>query len=186
MKTGTSTPTRTMRLRPQACGRSAIASGASAGRTRPHWKGAASPTEFRGLGKRRRFAVRAVVLLPPFPKWRTVGLSLRAARELGIEARAGRFPFRANGRAATSGDEGGFVKIVVEIGSDKILGRADHRAARDRTDQRNRAGDAPASGRAYTGGFAARAPDLRRSFARRGNARRWKVEVCSGRATVIF
>ncbi len=57
-----------------------------------------------------------------FPEVATVGLSLRAAQELGIEARAGKFSFRANGRAATSGDEGGFVKIVVEIGSDKILG----------------------------------------------------------------
>ena len=57
-----------------------------------------------------------------FPEVATVGLTLESARDLGIEARAGRFPFRANGRAATSGDEGGFVKIVVEIGTDKILG----------------------------------------------------------------
>ena len=57
-----------------------------------------------------------------FPEVATVGLTLEAARDLGIEARAGKFPFRANGRAATSGDEGGFVKIVVEIGTDKILG----------------------------------------------------------------
>ncbi len=57
-----------------------------------------------------------------FPEVATVGLTLEAARDLGIEARAGQFPFRANGRAATSGDEGGFVKIVVEIGTDKILG----------------------------------------------------------------
>ena len=57
-----------------------------------------------------------------FPEVATVGLTLDAARDLGIEARAGKFAFRANGRAATSGDEGGFVKIVVEIGSDKILG----------------------------------------------------------------
>lgn len=57
-----------------------------------------------------------------FPEVATVGLSLQAAHDLGIEARVGKFPFRANGRAATSGDEGGFVKIVVEIGTDKILG----------------------------------------------------------------
>lgn len=57
-----------------------------------------------------------------FPEVATVGLTLEAARDLEIEARVGKFPFRANGRAATSGDEGGFVKIVVEIGSDKILG----------------------------------------------------------------
>lgn len=57
-----------------------------------------------------------------FPEVATVGLTLEAARDLGIEARVGKFPFRANGRAATSGDEGGFVKIVVEVDSDKILG----------------------------------------------------------------
>ena len=57
-----------------------------------------------------------------FPEVATVGLSLQAAHDLGIEARAGKFPFRANGRAATAGDENGFVKIVVEIGTDKILG----------------------------------------------------------------
>lgn len=57
-----------------------------------------------------------------FPEVATVGLTLEAARDLRIEARVGKFPFRANGRAATSGDAGGFVKIVVEVGSDKILG----------------------------------------------------------------
>ena len=57
-----------------------------------------------------------------FPEVATVGLTLEAAQDLGIEARVGRFPFRANGRAATAGDEGGFVKIVVENQSDKILG----------------------------------------------------------------
>ena len=57
-----------------------------------------------------------------FPEVATVGLTLKAARDLGIEARVGKFPFRANGRANTSGDAGGFVKIVVEQGSDKILG----------------------------------------------------------------
>ncbi len=57
-----------------------------------------------------------------FPEVATVGLTLEAARDLEIEARVGKFPFRANGRANTSGDEGGFVKIVVEVGSDKILG----------------------------------------------------------------
>ena len=49
-----------------------------------------------------------------FPEVATVGLTLEAARDLGIAARVGKFPFRANGRANTSGDAGGFVKIVVE------------------------------------------------------------------------
>ncbi len=57
-----------------------------------------------------------------FPEVATVGLTLEAAQDLGISARVGKFPFRANGRAATSGDEGGFVKIVIEQDGDKILG----------------------------------------------------------------
>ena len=57
-----------------------------------------------------------------FPEVATVGLTLEAAQDLGIEARVGQFAFRANGRANTSGDAGGFVKIVVEQGGDKILG----------------------------------------------------------------
>ena len=57
-----------------------------------------------------------------FPEVATIGMTLAAAQDLGIEARVGRFPFRANGRAATAGDQDGFVKIVIEIGSDKILG----------------------------------------------------------------
>lgn len=57
-----------------------------------------------------------------FPEVASVGLTLKAALELGIEARAGKFSFRSNGRAATSGDNIGFVKIVVEDGSDRLLG----------------------------------------------------------------
>ena len=57
-----------------------------------------------------------------FPEVATVGLTLQAAQDLGIEARAGKVSFGANARAATAGDQNGFVKIVVEIGSDKILG----------------------------------------------------------------
>ena len=57
-----------------------------------------------------------------FPEVATVGLTLEAARDLGVEARVGKFPFRANGRANTSGDAGGFVKLVVEADGDKILG----------------------------------------------------------------
>lgn len=57
-----------------------------------------------------------------FPEVASVGLTLKAAHELGIEARAGKFSFRSNGRAATTGDNAGFVKLVVENGSDRLLG----------------------------------------------------------------
>ena len=56
-----------------------------------------------------------------FPEVATVGLTLAAAHDLGIAARAGRFAFRANERANASGETDGFVKIVVEAGG-KIIG----------------------------------------------------------------
>lgn len=57
-----------------------------------------------------------------FPEVASVGLTLKNARELGIEASAGRFSFRANGRAATTGDNRGFVKLVVERETARLLG----------------------------------------------------------------
>ena len=57
-----------------------------------------------------------------FPEVASVGLSLREAEEKGMEARVGRCEFRSNGRANTSGDNGGFVKLVVENATGKLLG----------------------------------------------------------------
>jgi len=57
-----------------------------------------------------------------FPEVASVGLTLEQATQKGIEARVGRYDFRSNGRANTSGDNGGFVKLVVENGTGKLLG----------------------------------------------------------------
>ena len=57
-----------------------------------------------------------------FPEVASVGLTLKAATELGIAARAGKFPFRSNGRAATTGDQNGFVKLVIENETERLLG----------------------------------------------------------------
>ncbi|RYX84012.1 dihydrolipoyl dehydrogenase [bacterium] len=57
-----------------------------------------------------------------FPEVASVGLTLKEAQKAGLEARVGRCAFRDNGRANTSGDNGGFVKLVVEITSGKLLG----------------------------------------------------------------
>jgi dihydrolipoamide dehydrogenase len=57
-----------------------------------------------------------------FPEVASVGLTQQAAQELGIDATAGRCNFRHNGRAATSGDNEGFVKVVIERGSGQLLG----------------------------------------------------------------
>lgn len=57
-----------------------------------------------------------------FPEVASVGLTLKNATELGIDASAGSFSFRANGRAATTGDNRGFVKLVVERETARLLG----------------------------------------------------------------
>jgi len=57
-----------------------------------------------------------------FPEVASVGLTLEDAQKRGIEARVGRCDFRSNGRANTSGDKGGFVKLVVESATGKLLG----------------------------------------------------------------
>lgn len=56
------------------------------------------------------------------PEVASVGLTLKMAQKKGLEARTGTFYFRANGRAAVAGQHEGFVKIVVENGSEKLLG----------------------------------------------------------------
>jgi dihydrolipoamide dehydrogenase len=57
-----------------------------------------------------------------FPEVASVGLTLKNAQELGIDATSGRFSFRSNGRAATTGDNGGFVKLVIERETARLLG----------------------------------------------------------------
>ncbi len=44
------------------------------------------------------------------------------ALEKGFEIKTGKFPFQANGKAVTSGHTEGFVKVIVEKSTDKILG----------------------------------------------------------------
>jgi len=56
------------------------------------------------------------------PEIASVGLTLDKARQKGIEARAGVFHFRANGRAAAAGEHDGFVKIVIESETQKVIG----------------------------------------------------------------
>lgn len=56
------------------------------------------------------------------PEIASVGLTQEKAQEKSIEVRVGMFYFRANGKAAAAGDHDGFVKIVVDDGTEKILG----------------------------------------------------------------
>ncbi|HET9581435.1 MAG TPA: dihydrolipoyl dehydrogenase [Gemmatimonadota bacterium] len=56
------------------------------------------------------------------PEIATVGLSEKEAVEEGHEIKVGRFPFSANGRARCMNDTTGFVKMVADAKTDRMLG----------------------------------------------------------------
>jgi dihydrolipoamide dehydrogenase len=56
------------------------------------------------------------------PEIATVGLSEEEAKAAGHEIRVGRFPFSANGRARSMNDTVGFVKLVADAQTDRMLG----------------------------------------------------------------
>ncbi|WP_222916104.1 dihydrolipoyl dehydrogenase [Natrinema sp. SYSU A 869] len=65
-------------------------------------------------------AMPAVVFTDP--EIATVGMTESEAEEAGFETVTGQFPFRASGRALTTGDSDGFVKIVADDGDGYVLG----------------------------------------------------------------
>ena len=56
------------------------------------------------------------------PELAGVGLGEEAARARGIEVRTGKFFFAANGRAIAAGAADGFVKIIADARTDRLLG----------------------------------------------------------------
>ena len=56
------------------------------------------------------------------PEIATVGLTADAAEEQGFEPAVGKFPFNASGRALTTGESDGFVRVVADEESGFILG----------------------------------------------------------------
>lgn len=56
------------------------------------------------------------------PEIGSVGLRENQAAEKGIKTRIGHFQFRALGKAHAMGEISGFVKIIADAGTDKILG----------------------------------------------------------------
>jgi dihydrolipoamide dehydrogenase len=57
-----------------------------------------------------------------FPEIASVGKSEEELKEAGIAYRAGKFPFTANSRARVNRTPEGFVKILAEAGTDRVLG----------------------------------------------------------------
>jgi len=56
------------------------------------------------------------------PQVASIGLTETRARQAGLEPVVGRFPFRPLGRAVASGEQEGFVKVVADSASGKLLG----------------------------------------------------------------
>jgi dihydrolipoamide dehydrogenase len=56
------------------------------------------------------------------PEIATVGLSESDAKADGVPIQVGKFPFLASGRALTTGDANGFVKVIAEEETGLVLG----------------------------------------------------------------
>jgi dihydrolipoamide dehydrogenase len=56
------------------------------------------------------------------PEIASVGMTEKAVKESGISYKVGKFPFTASGKAASSGEKDGFVKLIIDAASDNILG----------------------------------------------------------------
>ena len=56
------------------------------------------------------------------PEIASVGKTEEELKEAGIAYRAGKFPFSANGRARAMGEKDGFVKILADAATDRVLG----------------------------------------------------------------
>ncbi len=57
-----------------------------------------------------------------FPEIAGVGLTEEDARAKGHEVKTGKFPMMANSRAKTNGEPDGFVKVIADVKSDRVLG----------------------------------------------------------------
>jgi dihydrolipoamide dehydrogenase len=56
------------------------------------------------------------------PEVASVGRSEEDLKEAGVAYKAGKFPFSANARARAMGEKDGFVKVLADAGTDRVLG----------------------------------------------------------------
>lgn len=56
------------------------------------------------------------------PEIASVGMTEKKVKEAGIAYKVGKFPFTASGKATTAGEKDGFVKLIIDEQTDKILG----------------------------------------------------------------
>ncbi|MCY7279387.1 MAG: dihydrolipoyl dehydrogenase [Sphingomonas bacterium] len=62
------------------------------------------------------------VVVYTYPEIAGVGLSEEQAKAKGHDIKVGKFPFAANSRAKTNRDTDGFVKVIADAKSDRVLG----------------------------------------------------------------
>ncbi|MTI80297.1 MAG: dihydrolipoyl dehydrogenase [Firmicutes bacterium] len=75
------------------------------------------------IGKTRSMDYRVVPnCIFTSPEVAGVGLTRQQAGEQGIKVKAGKFPFMASGKAQAMGEANGFVKMLADAETDKILG----------------------------------------------------------------
>ncbi len=56
------------------------------------------------------------------PEIASVGMSEKKVQDAGIAYKVGKFPFTASGKATAAGEKDGFVKLIIDEKTDKILG----------------------------------------------------------------
>lgn len=56
------------------------------------------------------------------PEIATVGMCEKSAKQAGVDVAVGKFPFMANGKALTYGETDGFVKLITDKTTGKIIG----------------------------------------------------------------
>ena len=56
------------------------------------------------------------------PEVASCGITERIAKERGINYKIGKFPFTASGKATAAGERDGFVKLIIDADTDKVLG----------------------------------------------------------------
>ena len=79
-----------------------------------------------------------------------MGRTEQQLKAAGIDVPRGQFPFMVNGRARALGDARGFVKILADAKTDRVLGMHIDRPARLGADRRGRRGDGIRRRRART------------------------------------
>jgi dihydrolipoamide dehydrogenase len=65
-------------------------------------------------------AIPAIVYT--WPEIASVGLTEQQVKESGVAYKTGRFPFSANARARTAGENTGFIKLIADANTDRLLG----------------------------------------------------------------